>query len=423
MTNSQPIPNQHLATLYEITRRLNSSLDLSDVLNFVMDRVLEVTGAERGFLMLRDDETGLLNFRVARGLDIGDLEKPKFQVSRTIVNMVAESGEAVLTDNAQTTFGEHQSVVMMALRSIICVPIKVRDRILGVVYVDNRIHTSLFDEQHLDLLNAFASQAGTAIENARLYEIAIEQGRMQRELEMAHNIQLGLLPTEFAAIKGYDIAVSWDSAREVAGDFYDCFTLDDGTAMGVVIADVSGKGAPAAIFMAVARSLIRGNATAALSPDDMLRQANRLIMADSGNSGMFVTVYYTVFQAAGRVSCVNAGHNQPIWWHQATEEAEWLPRGGRALGWFDDLPVEQLDYVLEVGDMLIFYTDGIVEAEDMNHDPFGEARLLDAIAGSSSNGTPNGVRDAILAAVDEFVGVAPPFDDRTLVIVQYTGDA
>jgi phosphoserine phosphatase RsbU/P len=411
----------YLATLYEITRSLNSSLDLDEVLNYVMDRVIQVTGAERGFLMLIDKETGLFNFQVARGIDQRDLENPKFEVSRTIINEVRETGQPLLTDNAQTQYGNQHSIIMMALRSILCVPITHRDEIIGLVYVDNRMHTGIFNQQHLELITAFASQAGFAIENARLYRIAIEQGRMQRELEMAHNIQRGLLPTEFPVLPGYEVAVYWNSAREVAGDFYDCFLLDNGESMGVVIADVSDKGAPAALFMAVARSLIRGNARAAPSAEETLRQANELIINDAASSGMFVTVYYSQFRKEGVVECVNAGHNLPLLWRARDDSMEWLPRGGMPLGWFENLPLRTLEYQLEPGDTLIYYTDGLTEAENIHGEPYTENRLSTVVMQQARRSTARELIAFIESSVNEFIGAAPPFDDRTIVVVRYTG--
>ena len=421
--SDQPIGEQHLATLYEITRKLNSSLDLDEVLSYVMDRVIEVTGAERGLLMLREEKTGALDFRVARGIDQTDLDKPQFEISRTIVNKVAETGQPLLTDNAQESFREEESVVMKALRSILCAPIVVKDRLIGLVYVDNRVFAGLFDQHHLQLVTAFASQAGFAIDNARLYQLAVEQGRLQRELEMAQNIQRRLLPQKFPVLPGYDVEVYWDSATEVAGDFYDCFLLEDGAAMGVVIADVAGKGAPAAIFMAVARSLIRGNAIASLEPEHTLRQSNQLILNDTGDSGMFVTAYYAIFKPGGVVLGVNGGHNQPILWRAADDSIEWLPRGGRALGWFDDLPVTTHHLQLQAGDVLLFYTDGLTEAQDIKQGEFGEERLAQTVKASVRRPDLQSMRDIIVQSIQNFVGDAPPSDDRTFVIVRYTGES
>ncbi|NLF74251.1 MAG: GAF domain-containing protein, partial [Chloroflexi bacterium] len=302
LTTSGPGPKQaHLATLYEITRTLNSSLDLDEVLHNIMDRVIEVTGAERGFLMLCDDQQEELDFQVARGIDRSDLTSPAFQVSTTIIREVKQSRKPLLTDNAQydERFRRGESIMVLGLRSILCVPILVKERLIGLVYVDNRLHAGLFNEDHRDLLAAFASQAGIAIENARLYQVAVEKGRMEKELQLARDIQRGLLPRELPVLPGYEIAADWRSAREVAGDFYDCFELDGGK-LGLVVADVSDKGAPAALFMAVARSLIRGTALTAATPEEALQRANLTILTDT-RSGMFVTVYYAIIEPGGKL--------------------------------------------------------------------------------------------------------------------------
>lgn len=414
---------QHLSTLYEITRKLNSTLDLDEVLNYVMDRVIEVTGAERGFLMLLDEASGQFSFQVARGMDQSHIKRPQFKVSRTIVNEVQMTGEPVLTDNAQHRYSTTESVVLMSLRSIMCVPITMRDKMIGLVYVDNKSYEGIFDTDHLQLLTAFASQAGFAIENARLYRIAVEKGRMQRELEMAQTIQRGLLPKQFPVLPGYEVAVFWQSAREVAGDFYDCFLLDNDQKMGVAIGDVSDKGAPAAIFMAMVRSLIRGSAAQAKNPEDVLHHTNYLILNDTSISEMFVTVYYAVFEPDGIVRCVNAGHNLPLLWRARTGIADFLPRGGHPLGWFERLPLETLTYQLEPGDVLVFYTDGITEAENANEDFYDEERLAEFVQTIAGEATAQELIDLIDESVRTFMGTTPPFDDRTMVVVRYTGDS
>ncbi len=424
MSEPQPsasaLSQEHLATLYEITRTLNSSLDMDDVLENVMDRVIEVTGAERGFLMLYDDEQDELVFKVARGINRSDLGSPEFQVSSTIVRRVRHTRQPLLTDNAQfdERFTRGESIMVLGLRSILCVPILIKERMIGLVYVDNRLHTGLFKEEHRDLLAAFASQAGIAIENARLYRVAVEKGRMEKELQMAHDIQRGLLPSKLPSYPGYEIAADWRSAREVAGDFYDCFVINDGR-MGVVIADVSDKGAPAALFMAVSSSLLRGLALASSEPEETLRQANRTILNET-QSGMFVTVYYGLLDPNGQLIGVNAGHNQPLLYRTSRDSWEFLPRGGRPLGWFADLPVERVTYQLEPGDVVVFYTDGLVESENVLGEPFGDERLVNAVRQTAGRPAENIMRH-IIESMIEFRGAAPPFDDTTLVVVRYTG--
>ncbi len=414
-----PVDPAHLETLYAISRYLNSSLDLDEVLNYVMDHVVEVTGAERGFLMLLDD-SGQLRFQVARGMDRQDLDRPAFEVSTTIINQVLESREPLLTldamDDERLEGGE--SIVTKGLRSILSVPIMVRDRLIGCVYVDNRMRRGIFDESHRDLLAAFANEAGFAIENARLYQVAVEKGRMQSELEMARQIQRGLLPNTFDPLPGYEVAFDWYSAREVAGDFYDCLILNE-KQMGVVVADVSDKGAAAAIYMAVARSLFRGNALATDSPMETVQRTNHLLLEDS-TGGMFVTMYYAVFDHDGHMWGVNAGHNLPILYRAADQEVIFLPRGGHALGWFATIPLEAQEYQLQSGDIAVFYTDGLTEAVNEQGKDYGEDRLAEVIHQHAGQSALQ-IKSAIMQSVADFVGDAPPFDDLTLVVVRYRG--
>jgi PAS domain S-box-containing protein len=170
---------------------INSSLDPTDVLNQVMDTVIRLTGAERGYIVLKNWQTGEMDFRVARGIDQEQLNKSDFLVSSTIVNQVASTGEPVLTDNAsnEDRWKGHQSIVNFQLRSILAVPLKAREEIIGVVYCDNRIMAGLFKEHELNLLKAFANQAAVAIENARLFEdLRIQLAQMTEVRDLMNNI-------------------------------------------------------------------------------------------------------------------------------------------------------------------------------------------------------------------------------------------
>ena len=209
-------------------------------------------------------------------------------------------------------------------------------------------------------------------------------------------------------------------AREVAGDFYDCFELDGGK-LGLVVADVSDKGAPAALFMAVARSLIRGTALTAATPEEALQRANLTILTDT-RSGMFVTVYYAIIEPGGKLTGVNAGHNRPLVYRARSGEHEFLPRGGRPLGWFEALPVHAVPIQLEPGDILVFYTDGLTEAENVRREPYGDNRLVETVRGAATR-PAGGVMEAITHSVKYFMGAAPPFDDMTVVVLRYTGEA
>jgi sigma-B regulation protein RsbU (phosphoserine phosphatase) len=418
---AQQPQSDRLALLYHLSQTFNSSLDLDEVLNRVMDEVVVATHAERGILMLRSN-SGELEFRVARGIDQKSIREPAFQISLSIVDAVARSGQPVLTSDAQVDprFNMRQSVKILGLRSILGVPLRVKDRILGVVYVDNRIQAGLFQQDDLDLLTAIASSAAIAIENARLYQLAVEQGRLERELQMARQVQDSLLPGETPRVAGWEFVTRWLPAHQVAGDYYDFIPGDD-SQMGLVVADVSDKGMPAALFMALTRSIVRASLDQATSPADGITRANRLICADS-TSGMFVTLFYASLNADNnRFTYVNAGHNPPLFYQRRTHDPVGaltrLGRTGMALGVVDENIYKQFTLKFNTGDFLVLYTDGVTDALDIHGNEFGLERLEQVVLAQRAASAAEMVAE-LEKSIQEFVGNAAIFDDITIVIVK-----
>jgi sigma-B regulation protein RsbU (phosphoserine phosphatase) len=411
-----PPSADRLALLYRISQDFNSSLDLNEVLNRVIDEVIAAVRAERGFLMLRD-AADQLHFRVARGIDRSTIEQPQFQVSRSVIKRVAEEGRALLTSNAQDDawLKTHRSVAVLGLRSILCVPLQIKGSLLGVIYVDNRLQSGIFQPADLDLLTAIASSAATAIENARLYRVAVEQGRLERELQMARDLQASLLPRETPRISGWDFAAYWQPARQVSGDFYDFIPTEQG--VDIVIADVSDKGMPAALFMGLSRTIVRASLIASDSPAAGIAQANRLICADSPNS-MFVTLLAAhIDRTGGDLIYVNAGHNPAYLYRAADDQPTRLARTGMALGIDDTAHFAQQAIHLDPGAALVLYTDGILDALNASGEEFGEARLQRVCAQHHTESAEQivaALRDEVL----RFVGTTPLADDCTVVIVK-----
>ncbi|MGQ0605165.1 MAG: PP2C family protein-serine/threonine phosphatase [Anaerolineales bacterium] len=445
---AEPSTTDRLALLYRLTQTFNSSLDLDEVLNRVMDEVIAAVRAERGFLML-NDAAGQLCFQVARGLDKQDIDQPKFQVSRGVIERVARTGEAVLTSDAQTDerLNLRQSVTALGLRSILSVPLQLKAQTLGVVYVDNRLQAGVFRQPDLELLTAIAANAAVAIENARLYQVAVEKGRLEREMQVARQVQASLLPRETPQLPGWQIAAHWQPAREVAGDYYDFIALPhppapspeggrgdtasplsqrereslrlrgEGERLGLVVADVTDKGMPAALFMALARSTVRAAIASAKSPADALAGANRLITADSPNS-MFVTLAYVQVSANfGEIVCVNAGHNPVLIYRAAPGEFVSIRRMGVPLGLFAEASFDQRVEQLEPGDLIVLYTDGVTDALDGEGREFGMQRLEQLVRDQVHKSAVDLV-DALRLALVDFSGPQPPHDDITVVVAK-----
>ncbi len=413
------LSGERLALLYQLSQTFNSTLDLEQVLESVIDAVVAALHAERGFVMLREAD-GSLAFKTARGLEQTTIASPEFQISYGVVEQVVANGQAILTSNAQQDerFSARASVIHLGLRAILCAPLRVKDSLLGAIYVDNRVQSGIFQAADLELLQAIAASAAIAIENARLYQIAIEKGRMERELEMASRVQSSLIPRTLPQIPGWDFAARWIPARQVAGDFYDYFPVAGG-ALGMVIADVVDKGMAASLFMAYSRSIIRASMASAACPQEGLRTVNHLICADEAY-GMFVTlVYAQIDPGAGDITYVNAGHNPPLYYQAASAEIFELIRTGMLVGVEPEADYEQRQIELQPGDFILLYTDGITEAIDAQEQEFGLERLRRVVE-QTHLGTAGEIAAAVQGALEEFTASLDPFDDITLLVIKRT---
>jgi len=407
--------SDRLSLLYRISQTFNSSLELEDVLNSVIDEVVTNVSAERGFLMLRN-AAGELDFEVARGIEQQTISAPEFEVSRGIVDRVAREGIPQLTSDAQSDkwLANRASVIGLGLRSVMCVPVSLKERNLGVIYVDNRLQAGIFTRADLDLLASIGSSAAAAIENARLYAVAIEKGRMERELQVARELQESLLPLTTPTVTGWDFAAHWTPAREVSGDFYDF--LVKGDKLGVLIADVSDKGMAAALFMALSRSILRATLSADFTPAEAISRANKLITADS-RGGMFVTLFYgEIDLASGELIYVNAGHNPPLLHRAGAQECIQLSRTGMLVGAIEEAEYQQQTIVVGSGDALLLYTDGLVESESREGAAFGEERMRKALLEHTNLPAAESLAK-MLKAVNDFTGATAPFDDITAIAI------
>jgi phosphoserine phosphatase RsbU/P len=237
----------------------------------------------------------------------------------------------------------------------------------------------------------------------------------KREMDMAFRVQSQLIPTSTPQIEGWEFAANWQPAREVSGDYYD-FIRNDGI-QEMVIADVSGKGMPAALFMASIRSIVRAKATALLSPCETMTQANALICGDAAR-GMYVTVFFAELDPDKRLlTYVNCGHNSPFWYRANKGEITELPSTGSVVGIIPGAQWEQKQIEIGRDDVIMMYTDGISEAFNEEDQEFGDVRLKDILMKNAKQ-SPAQILTEVHSALHAFVGSAPQSDDRTIVILK-----
>jgi sigma-B regulation protein RsbU (phosphoserine phosphatase) len=239
---------------------------------------------------------------------------------------------------------------------------------------------------------------------------------LEKELDVAREIQKSFLPGRAPNVPGYQIASYWRSARRVGGDFYDFMPLANHQ-VGLAIADVADKGVPAALFMALSRTLLRATAMSGRKPADTLSRANDLILADA-RSDLFVTIFYGVLDPkSAKFTYANAGHNPPIWFEAKSSTTRFMKEHGIALGVVPEILVKDNVLKLAPGDVLVLYTDGVTEAFNAASEEFGEPRLAQVVR-ECADGTAEEISQAIVSAIRSFVGDEPPFDDVTMVVVK-----
>jgi serine phosphatase RsbU (regulator of sigma subunit)/transcriptional regulator with GAF, ATPase, and Fis domain len=298
-------------------------------------------------------------------------------------------------------------------------PLRARGDVLGALVVD--VNPSL--GRGLAIMNGVAYQVAMAMENARLAREVALQERLERELEVGRDIQASFLPREYPQAPGWEVSAVWRAARQVGGDFYDFIPLapaPHGARWGVVIADVADKGVPAALFMALSRTLVRTVSINRVSPGDTLRRVNELILSDA-RSEQFVTVFYAVWEpATGRLVYAIGGHNPPL--HVDTAgQVRALPGRGIALGVLEYVQYQEHEITLQPGESVLMFTDGLTDALNVHQQEFGLARVQAAVAHAHALPARE-IMQAVVGAVEEHVHGIEAFDDMTLVVLKRTED-
>jgi sigma-B regulation protein RsbU (phosphoserine phosphatase) len=407
-----------LRKLLEITKRLNQVHDLRRLLETIIDAAIELLAAERGFLILVPD--GQLKIEIARDNGEQTILDPTALVSTQVCRQVLEGRAAVLTTNAQQDdrFGRYKSVVGLNLRSILCVPFRIKSEIFGVVYLD-AAQVGAFSERDTELLEAFSDQAALAIENARLFKADRQRERMDQELRIASQIQKKLLPRELPNIPGLDACGSMHAAKEVGGDYYDFVPTADGNGLFVCIGDVSGKGVPAGLVMASARSAMRTLIERTDSTREIVLSLNRLLVEDLDQE-MFLSFVLMRFDApSGRIDFTGAGHEHIVIWREATRTIETRRTGGMVLGLSRDMDKEFKEecLTLALGDAVLLYTDGVTEGINEQREQYGLERLIDA-ATRFGHLSARVCLQSILSEVLRWKGRASQRDDISLVVLK-----
>lgn len=413
-----PSAVQELNAMRTVSEVMTSNINLDDLLNLIVSKLVSTINAARGTLYLLDETTDELWSRVLQD-DVGPLSEIRLPVGAGIAGYVAKTGKILNIPNAydDSRFDpSFDQTTGFQTRSILTAPMfNPQQKIIGVVQLLNK-RGGPFTFRDERLLSAMASQAAISIENARLYEQEIQQQVISRELETARSIQASFLPDTIPEYAGWDIGATWHPIRNVAGDFYDFYVLEDGR-LASVIADVSGKGIPAALFMALSVTVIRFGMQMNLKPHEVTRRANELIISEQ-RSRMFATTFVSYIDpSTGNVEFSSGGHNPALVYRANSQRCDYITSSGVAIGIFKGADFDCGSTSLSPGDILVLYTDGITEVINNDEEEFGENRLENLII-QNAHRSSRSLIDLIMSAVETFSEDQELFDDATLVIIK-----
>jgi GAF domain-containing protein len=304
--------------------------------------------------------------------------------------------------------------VTNADRLLMAVPISIKNDLFGVMLVEEAENGRRFRSRRIEIINGIAQQAALAIQNDLLQQEMVVRERLETEVQLARQIQQTFIPQSLPTREAWQFAARWRTARQVGGDFYDVIELPNHK-LGLFIADVADKGMPAALFMALTRTLVRAAVTEMHSPVEVLRRVNDQLLPDT-RQGMFVTAVYGVLDTmSGDFTFVNAGHNPPFWMKESGVEK--LTRTAIALGVVEQPAMQERTISLAAGDTLLLYTDGLTEAFSPDGILFGDERLANALKSIQSH-TVDEVLDLVDQQLNEFIETIPLGDDLTMLAVK-----
>lgn len=404
-----------LALISKVGITLLASATLNETLEQIVALVFEAVPADRCLLMMRDEGSEELRVAVARLRDrVGEVGE--IRVSRNVLDEVVIRGKSVLTSDAQQDprFASG-TVVLQGIRSVLAVPLGVADKVFGIIYADSPIADGRFTEDHLKLLTTLASVAAIRVENTRLAEARLQQERLERELALAMEIQQRFQPAAPPHVPGYELQGISFPCYEIGGDYYDFIKRDDGRLV-IALGDVSGKGTAAALLMSSLHAAIHAQSGSHDSLVATISAVNRYL-ADNIPPNRFVTLFYAELDPeTGTVSFLNAGHNPPLIIH-AAGTVEQLASGGLPLGIKPNAEFREGRTHMQLGDVLVIYSDGVTESASPTGEEFGSTRLYEVVS-RNIDASAAGIRDRIESALTKFSQGTQAADDITLVIVK-----
>ncbi|MBV9463768.1 MAG: SpoIIE family protein phosphatase, partial [Verrucomicrobiae bacterium] len=447
---------RHLESLLSVTQAIGSTFDSEELLRQILSYAMQVTGAERGCILLRSAAGDSLELRVSEGWSEEVSRRPfsydGYGISLRLIEEVQRETLARIV-NAKEPREIGGELAANQVRQAMAVPLRTKEKDLGVLYLDNQLADGVFGEEELELMKSFAIQAAVSIENTSLVQSLVEQDRLKQEMQLGQEIQRGFLPKEAPKVAGLKVAAFMQPAREIGGDYYDfivrpmCTRNSDerlsnlsahpertgGESKGlstpnengnhplaIVVGDVTGKGLGAGLNMAMVKTTLLTLSREPLRPKEILAKANRILHGQM-TFGTFISLLYLQWDPVSRaMSYAGAGHCDLVVLRGGRVEI--VKSGGAALGLIPEIEgkLEENPLALQPGDKVLLLTDGVLEAQNAAEEQFGWDRLVRSV-GRHGREAPDRLIEGVVSDVAEFTAGAAQYDDITVLAIELTG--
>jgi sigma-B regulation protein RsbU (phosphoserine phosphatase) len=409
---------RQLTLLTEISRELTSILNVDQLLQRIADLVTRIIDYEMFSILLVDPTGQFLQHRFSLRFKESVQLKHEIPIGQGLVGYAAQHGQAVLVPDVSKD--PRYIMANPETRSELCIPLIYKEKVIGVLDIEHT-RRGYFNDDHVRIMSTLAAQVAIAIENATLYErIAGQEKRLEHDFALARELQFRLLPQKRPKLKYAEVAARFSPARQIGGDLYDFIKLTGRGVIAIAVGDVSGKGAPAAIYAGLVSGIIRSHAVEELSADGMLEAVN-LSLAERPIEAQYVSLIYGVWNDNDRtLQVANSGLPLPL--HFSDGKIEQIQVTGLPIGLFESAEYEDRSVRAQPGDVFLFFTDGITDATSSKGAMFGRGRLEKVVL-ANAGGTADEIAQAIFSAVSEHANGVEAFDDQTIVVLKVKGPA
>jgi len=407
---------KELSILNEIATAINSTQSLNMIIEQIVRKCIKHLKVEQAAVMLlsKENDTKPLQTMIRKANSHADTTP--YRLDAQLTGWMLKNQKPLLINNFQEDRRFRQvSVEKIQIKSLLCVPLMVKGDIIGILCAFNKRENEEFTADDRRLLSIIATQSAQLIENARLLQEEHALKQIQKEMEMAYNIQMNLLPQDAPCLEGYSIAGKTIPSKVVGGDYFDFIPIEK-SRLAVTLGDVSGKGLPAALLMANLQATIRGLTMLKHPPHVCLNQSNTLLYR-STDQQKFATLFYGIIEAVSNRFCyANAGHNRPLLFRNGKEPVL-LETAGLVLGVLDDYSFTEDEIEFHPGDLLLVYSDGVIDAIDVDGEDFSEERLAQ-LGEENREKSAKEIVDAVIEAVCNHSSGCEQIDDITVMAIK-----